>query len=373
MEAAALASFPYYQDVTLPLDCSGIGLNFKLDTSTVSILNTSAIRSTIMTEPYNNLKAAIVSGNTIFAPSSYSNPSYITISGVRYDVVAHAGNGSYGSTCIVQNGATKLVLKEQAPNTSVISEAIINYILNKATRPGAPLFAPQIHKLFLSQRDGRQYLYILMELLKVDGYKFLASCKRENRANAIYHLYDQLGYRLGELYKTFGYTHGDLKPANVMFDSNDNLRLIDFGFSRIERPLLMQLSDFNVTNTESHDLSLLAVLIKHSFNGRILPDQTFIDTIEAGYRCALAAATHGTHVICDGKSIRDIGGVYTHTDLTLNPAGTFAAIEAALVPHRPLPSITSLQGGTRVTRKTKSKRLYRKYARSSKRSFQSVR
>jgi hypothetical protein len=391
MEAAALARIPYYQDVTLPLDCNGIGLNFILDTTTIGGLLPSVLRI----EQNNNLKVMSVSG----APVFIARPdSYITINGARYDVVAHAGSGSYGATCIVKNGASQYILKEQKYTShddviTIIEEAIVNFILNKATRPGSPPFTPTIHNIFLSTRNGALFVYILMELLKVDGYKFLASCKYENRANAIYHLYDQIGYRLGELYKTFGYTHGDLKPANVMFDNNYNLRLIDFGFSRLEQPIPLTLSPFNVAKTESHDLSLLALLIKNGYDGLIGPDQDFIDRIEAGYGCKLASATKGAPIICGVNVINNMGAVYMHTDVTLNPAGTFAAIEAALVPHRPLPPLNSLGltvpvtpaaslfttvaqffgGFTGGARKTKSIHLYRKHGyRRSRRSVRRI-
>ena len=147
--------------VTLPIDFDNddIGINFTLTYSNSSELDNNSILNQIdvISDADNNLNALTQHGRTIFMEQTDTIVSNIKLGGKIYRVVAHAGNGTYGSVCIVASpipGTTKeqrYVLKEQASGTSdsdisVIKEAMINHILHKAV----PSFTPIFHKIFYS-------------------------------------------------------------------------------------------------------------------------------------------------------------------------------------------------------------------------------
>ncbi|EZG48228.1 putative serine/threonine protein kinase [Gregarina niphandrodes] len=46
----------------------------------------------------------------------------------------------------------------------------------------------------------------------------------------------QLAVAVGYLHETLGYAHRDLKPDNILFDVNGNVKLLDFGLSRALPP-----------------------------------------------------------------------------------------------------------------------------------------
>jgi hypothetical protein len=422
-----------FKDIILPLDCSGIDLEFVLSAGTVAELDDANFRHKVMIIPDadNRLKTARDPNNTLkFIAQSPTVLSNITIKGEEYRVIGHAGNGGYGSTCIVAKDnpdgtESRFVLKEQtsindAEDLRVIKEAIINLCLNEATGVGMQPFFPKIHSVFFSKRNGALRLYCLIDLLAVDGVK-LISTPQDNviRGTLILTLFKQLIDRLKELYDKFAYNHGDLKPGNVMIDHNNNLRLIDFGMSRIVledsgQPVTLQLSEFNQNSTESNDLTLMAALINNQAKGFIAgPCEAFIDTIDNGFNCKtntwiptpalLSDAIRNRNkksLKCGGVNVRNMEELYRYNDTYINPAGTFDVVKASypdwdslpaldlsaygFVPRRligpqgprpivaVLPLVVSMPGGAKLRRKTKSKRVYRKHAKSRRRKSKHV-
>ena len=398
-----------FQDIPFPLDCGPIGLAFTLSAGTVTELDDEDFLPSvkIIAEADNNLQAVTdFANNLVFIAQTVTDVSKITIDGEDYRVIGHAGNGTYGATCIVARDnldgtESRFVLKEQASSSTapdedlaIIKEAIINFALNKAT-VGYPFF-PTIHKVFYSTRNGTKCLYCLIDLLAVDGQKLINTAPdRISKGHVIIWLFQQLIGRLQELFVRFSYNHGDLKPANIMVDHNNQLRLIDFGMSRMElkdsgSPVIITHSVFNTKSSDTKDLTLMAISINYSFNSFLVdPCKTFIDTIDNGFKCTTnvwvspalvpLSTAFNTAIKCRGQVLRNLGDAYMFNDTNNNPAGSFDVVGASLssiqvppvnlaamgfrpimlaAPQGPRPS---QPGGAKLRRKTKSKRLYRKH------------
>ena len=401
-----------FQDITLPLDCTPIGLNFILTSGTVAELDKQAFLTNVMRVPDadNRLQAARPVNDLIFIAQTDTVVSNITINGENYRVIGHAGNGTYGATCIVAKDnpdgtESRFVLKEQTSShyrddLRVIKEAIINFALNKAP-VGHPFF-PTIYSVFYSTRNSQPRLYCLIDLLAVDGYKLINTAPDPvSKSNVIFWLFSHLIDRLQELYVKFSYNHGDLKPANVMVDHNNQLRLIDFGMSRMELvdssgPVTLELSEFNTRSSNTKDLTLMAIMTNYSFKTFInAACTTFLDTIDNGFNCktnvwvssaAPLSAAITTPIKCGTQVLRNMGDAYKFNDTHDNPTGSFVTVRAScpsvppvdlaamgftpmplMGPQGPRPVVVLLPGpsqpgGAKLRRKTKSKRLYRKYA-----------
>jgi len=340
-------SAPRFLDVALPIDFRQMGINFTIDSSMMGTIsqimrdNGWNVDNDIVRVPDadNNLSAVIPAGSTdlVFVPNTTC-----IIDGATYKVISHSGNGSFGATCIVarEEGGNELrfALKEQKADYNpldIVKEAMANYFLNQVDDKANPFF-PKIYKLFRSRRrngsNSGDKIYILMDLLAVDGHKFLQVLNSRSQADTgAVILFDQLAEPLKELYEKYEYNHGDLKPGNVMFGHDNRLRLIDFGFTRIRiGGVIIQHDDFNKESNESQDLTQMAALIRYGFTIRMLGRAgNFIEDINTGYGCILSDAANEKSVVCKCPAtnvtinISNMGELYELCDTCENPAGTF--------------------------------------------------
>jgi serine/threonine protein kinase len=429
----------YFQTISTPIDLSSIGLNMILETQDDLKKENDLYRSyvkkfltkiTTVDKSLNTLESVKGPDVDTFVSGS------IEIVGNVYEFHSHAGNGSYGATAIVQNEGNLFALKEQISDDdkddfTVVKEAIINYILYESTAPGRRPFTPKIHRIFYSTRTttegDKKSIYILSEALSFTGYYFLSGINNITDGSVI--LYSQLVERLRELYDKYEFNHGDLKPGNVMFDSQKNLRLIDFGFSRLvlnkddmSTKIIIDTTEYTSYSSKFRDLTLMAVLIRYNFKPMI-PD--FVDDIETGYSCenretldktSLSQAMNNIPTRCYGNNISNWENVYKFINTYVNTKGTFESVLATITPliedlrskpddeyefatiykenpdpSQPLPEQPSQppntlaealegggganrgpkpvkRGGAKVKRKTKSKRIYRNYGKSRRRT-----
>ena len=395
-----------FKAVTLPINFSSIGVDFTLTYDNRAELVNPAVNAPTLTKilkvpaANNKLKSCISKGKTIFSVQPEGYPSNITIGEKVYRVVAHAGNGSYGSTCIVAcdidggENEQRFVLKEQiskddASDIQFLNEGLINYILNQATADGQPPFSSTIHKIFYSERLEQTMIYCMIDLLALDGHRFLAGVPNDTHRNGIiFNMYRQFVDRLSELYDKFEFNHGDFKPPNCMYDHQDNLRLIDYGLSRLKvsdasgRAVIIGTNQFNTVSSKSQDITNMAVLTAHTFP---LPAAAaaFLGTIINGYGCNLVK--YSTGIICNipggTKTLRNMGDLYKLCDQYENLTGTFDVVRQALalpanaenvsgpislgytVSTLIAPRGPGMRGGAKLI--NKRKHAYRIYARSS--------
>lgn len=354
-------SAPRFRDVALPIDFSPMGINFTIDLSmngTISQImrdNGWNVDNDIVRVPDadNNLSAVIPAGSKI---RTFLTDTTCIIDGATYRVISHAGNGAYGATCIVarEEGGNELrfALKEQDADynpLNIVKEAMANYFLNQVDDPANPFF-PKIYKIFRSNRSNGvnqgDKIYILMDLLAVDGQRFLEGLFRNNQYGVgVVILFDQLVEPLKELYEKYEYNHGDLKPPNVMFGHDNRLRLIDFGFTRIRiGNVIIQERRYNKVSNASHDLTQMAALIRHSFaKGTLGVADNFIEEINNGYGCVLSKAVNNRSVKCTcpatgvEDTIGNTGDVYKLCDTCENPEGTFDKVIPKINEFRILP------------------------------------
>jgi hypothetical protein len=336
----------YFQTISTPIDLSSIGLNMILERQ--EDLDPSYVKkflTKISTENTNNLKVDSHKPKTTFLIDWwFFVTSSISIQGKTYKVTNHAGNGTYGATAIVKNKEGNLfALKEQISDDAkddftVVKEAIINYILYVSTAPGRRPFTPKIHRIFYSTRTttegDKKFIYILSEALSKTGYQFLSVSKNITHGSVI--LYSQLVERLKELYDKYKFNHGDLKPGNVMFDSQNNLRLIDFGFSRlvlnngtVNEIIIDTTTQFTANSSKHRDLTLMAAFIRYKFK-LMAPD--FVDHIKDGYNCSLLNAMNEIRTNCKGHNLSNMGDVYKFLNANENPMGTFDVVLTKINP-----------------------------------------
>lgn len=144
----------------------------------------------------------------------------------RYDIIRSLGKGGWGEVSLAVDTATgrQVAVKRMPLDGGLDPRQIDNEIvaLAKLDHPGIVSYVESF------ERDGS--VYVVMEY--VDG-----STLEERVSQGAMPLADIERYTLQilealEHVHTRGIIHSDLKPANIIIDREDNIRLIDFGIIR---------------------------------------------------------------------------------------------------------------------------------------------
>jgi len=225
-------------------------------------------------------------------PNTPAQPSYITINGLRYDVVGYIGGGNYGSIYLVrtvgdaQIPAGDYIMKLQIINNGndylnntheveTINEALINYILctrfpdrcNVILKCVAMLFGGRLCYCFILERLIQNLGEYINQLGITPGERPAGTPPTvldTNQGNALTPALCSIATGLEQIFDTFNGNHGDLKADNIM-----DGKLIDYGFFRLvyEGVTLSAEPVFNTRPSMSRDLTNLIYYIWHYYGG----------------------------------------------------------------------------------------------------------
>lgn len=122
--------------------------------------------------------------------------------------------------------AIKILQEEFSHSEEAIS------LLKDETSKTQQLSHPSIVKVFSADSDGDLY-YVTMEL--IEGETLEQIIKRNKPSGLVFKkakiILEQLADALNYAHSR-GVIHNDLKPSNIIFDSNGNLKVLDFGIAK---------------------------------------------------------------------------------------------------------------------------------------------
>lgn len=164
----------------------------------------------------------------------------------KYKIIEEIGKGSYGSVSKIQRISND---QTQAPKFYCWKEINYGHLSDKERAQVVSeinclerLNHPNIvrYKERIQVKDQRK-IYIVMEFCdNGDMAQLIKKCKAEKdfvAEDVIWKIFMQILQALRECHyrgiKGSKILHRDLKPSNVFFDSNNNVKLGDFGLSRI--------------------------------------------------------------------------------------------------------------------------------------------
>jgi serine/threonine protein kinase len=233
-------------------DFRGIGINLTLANGEQEKYNTFI--ENFHKDPRTAYMYDVDSRNLKIKDNMIVTDSFITINNVRYTVGSNISRGTFGILSVVTIGVTSYALKIQHitdlsgfTNTAVnaLNEVLCQHIVSQHTYNGTPL-AP---KIIVTGVDSK-YQYTVMERLPTSLGRYLSPPDIDRSLDFLTHLADCLSY----LQKTLKFTHGDLKYNNIMFDTAGKMRLIDFGQTRIEVPVVIECSTYTTKFNPCRDL-----------------------------------------------------------------------------------------------------------------------
>jgi hypothetical protein len=227
-------------------DFNKIGINLTLANGEQEQYNTFI--DNFKQDPRTAYTYDVDSKGLIITENRAQSDSFIIINKAPYIVQSKIRSGTFGLLIKVLNGSRDYALKIQhIPQTAenALNEVLCQHIVSQHTYNGTPL-AP---KIIVTGVDSK-YQYTVMEYLPTPIWRYLPRLDKESSLNFLAHLADCLSY----LQKTLKFTHGDLTYNNVMFDMAGKMRLIDFGQTRIEVPVVIECSIYTTKFNPCRDL-----------------------------------------------------------------------------------------------------------------------
>mmetsp|Transcript_16941 Transcript_16941/g.39632 ORF Transcript_16941/g.39632 Transcript_16941/m.39632 type:complete len:479 (-) Transcript_16941:717-2153(-) len=155
----------------------------------------------------------------------------------RYSLVDVVGRGAYGIVCAARDeevGALVAIKKisnafeHQVYTKRTLREIRLLRLLKHENIIGVKTILPPLH------RDGFRDLYVISELMETDLSSIIKSPQPLSDDHVQFFIYQVL--RGLKFLHTSNVVHRDLKPRNLLVNSNCDLKICDFGLARIDHP-----------------------------------------------------------------------------------------------------------------------------------------
>jgi serine/threonine protein kinase len=265
--------------------------------------------------------------------NGYRNEKFI-IKGVSYENLGHLASGTYGDVYKVKNTTDNKIyaLKRQKfENTGsprennkliydTIKEAIVNLIMYD-TQAAENKYIGDVYKITcdkIDRNEPKDYIriYTVIEFFEGNtlyGYLSERATDRNIFLEQSTSFIKKIAKNLEELQGSLEFTHGDFHGRNSMITNDGNIKIIDFGFTRIEKDNLEIIcsEDFNKNYKSGKDLTVLLYSI---FGYSIIAADALYDKTGAVYN--MYKDILGDHIFKDDSknTIRDMTEMYLHLD-----------------------------------------------------------
>lgn len=267
--------------------------------------------------------------------NGYRNEKFI-IEGVSYENLGHLASGTYGDVYKVKNTTDNKIyaLKRQKfENTGsprennklihdIIQEAIVNLILYDTQTPiNENKYIGDVYKITcdkIDRNESKDYIriYTIIEFFEGNtlyGYLSERSTDRNMFLEQSVSPVKKIAENLKELQDSLQFTHGDFHGRNSMITNDGNIKIIDFGFTRIEKDNLEIIcsTDYNKNYNSGKDLTILLYSI---FGYSIIAADAQYDKTGAVYN--MYKDIVGYHIFTNRlmTSLHDMVDLYTHLD-----------------------------------------------------------
>ena len=335
--------------IGFPINFTPIGLDYDMTAATfANSQNVAWLRDRIA--PVNNeLNIQVVGYETTgeeirsIARHHSTVPSRVTFTdGSVYTVRAELGRGTYGLAARVRGtDGNNYCLKIQDTQgnegleLSCYREALVHYILYSKTQDVAGE-NKYVTKFFKIGRSGNIIFYIVELMAGTLRSRLRAQPDVLAEANHIVKFFRNIRTKLKHLFTVCRYNHGDFKSDNVMYDTADNYKLIDLGFSRLYiGGNVLQTNTIIRRCDKSRDISQIAKELTMTFNMRVnYGDVHYIREVRdmiyniLDARCDGLNGSHATH--SSDLDITDWLDIYEHFNHHNNANGTSDALKLVL-------------------------------------------
>jgi serine/threonine protein kinase len=317
------------------IDLNEIGINMKIPrTINFDTITTSEIYNAL-TIIVDNSKCIIeqpIIDSVIYIPYKAPNNSFISINGKDYIILSNLGHGTYGTVYKLFNKDDRKMyaLKVQMDiNRMYFIEAINHFILKKYSSVSNNI--PEIYTIGKAIHDHtinrHVYIYTLMEYLTGNTLNNIISGHTNiSKPDKTKEYLCKIPSILQSLQTEFNFTHGDFKSDNIFITTTGDIKIIDYGFSRIDyKSIKIEASrDFNTSFKPGRDFTVLMTFIYYFNLGSA--DKSFLlnflnmepapplNSSHPNVTCDLSKFTkRSDFIICNGRKIHNkelLGSLY---------------------------------------------------------------
>ena len=168
---------------------------------------------------------------TIGAPVRFAPGSRID----RYEVIEELGEGAYAETYLVRDTAADRLVVLKSPNPMLFADPAIFQRYRREATIARSLDHPGVQRA-LDSGENRTEQYLVLEYIEGTNLR-----RRVQQLDGAHGVPIALALRWGhQLASALDYLHGhgiihrDLKPENILVDTNDDLKIADFGTALID-------------------------------------------------------------------------------------------------------------------------------------------